>query len=83
MANILTREDVVRQWDLARENIRKRNECSGHFFAGGTAKLGGKYCCMTCGAVMNLPEVALYIQGFVHAGGREDDVWPGWSRGER
>ena len=64
-----------------RENNRKLDGCTQHRFdGGGVDRMGTKHRCNVCGGQMDLPAIGTYIRGFEAAGGKADDVWPGWRK---
>lgn len=68
-------------WEEVKENNRKIRECPRHRFAHVNAvKLGQKFQCQVCRGTMGLIEIGNYIAGFKAAGGKVDDIWPGFER---
>jgi hypothetical protein len=64
-----------------RENQKRLRGCKRHRFPGGhIPALGQKLVCLECGGTLGLTDAGYYVDGYVAAGGCEDDVWPGFSR---
>jgi hypothetical protein len=61
-----------------RENRRKLNECNRHRFPQGSVRLGQTLQCTKCHGTMSRVDAEQYIRGYIAAGGRGDDIWPGW-----
>ncbi|MGE0444529.1 MAG: hypothetical protein AB7P99_04820 [Vicinamibacterales bacterium] len=64
-----------------RANLRRLAGCRRHRFVGGRVKLEmltKRPRCLNCGGEIELMEIRPYIAGYVAAGGRADDIWPGW-----
>lgn len=75
----LSRSDVDSIWENVKRNRVAIDGCPRHRFAGAQIKtLGEKFRCEACGGQMSLVDIGNYIRGYVAAGGKASDIWPGW-----
>lgn len=82
MSNIsgLPRAEVLSIWEQVKANHAKLRNCKRHRFPEGDVKIGQKMVCLECGGEMDLTRIGEYIRGYQAAGGKADDVWPGYER---
>jgi len=75
----LPETDVTSIWQDVKRNRAALDGCPRHRFAGVQVRtLGEKFRCEACNGQMSLTDIGSYIRGYVAAGGRPDDIWPGW-----
>lgn len=75
----LSRGDVLSIWQQVKADKAKADACAKHRFAGGGARIGGRYTCLSCGVAFSLTRIGDYIRGMQASGGDPNEVWPGWS----
>ena len=72
--------DMRQIWDGVRANREAWASCPAthhQLMRVGTSTGRQKFQCLHCGGTIG-SEVQYYIQGFEAAGGKADDVFPGW-----
>lgn len=72
--------DAKKLWTEVKENLGRLDHCPKHRFEGGYPALGANMTCLQCGGSLNIIRVRYYIQGYMAAGGKSDDIWPGYEQ---
>lgn len=76
----LGRSEAKKIWDQVRENQARLDSCPKHSFSGEVAAFGKKLLCASCGGMLGIVEIGMYIKGYVAAGGDPVEVWPEWAK---
>ena len=74
----MTRAEADELLKDIRANNAKRDACPRHLFLSEKLTLGQPLRCEHCGSTMQITDAGFYVKGYMAAGGRPDDVWPGW-----
>jgi len=75
----MNRDEARTLFEQVKANSAAIRACPRHRFIGGhEVKLGEKHTCLVCRGEMRLTDIGPYIQGYEAAGGKADDIWPGY-----
>lgn len=67
---------AAQMWEEVKENIRRLEGCSQHRFYGHLTSLRQKFRCERCGGKMDSLDMKHYIEGWVAAGRKPEEIWP-------